>query len=95
MSRCRINIEVLILSERSTGPPKLVVRNRDEGRTLPVYRQEVTMLILTRKPDQALIIGENIVVRVLGVAGGQVKIGIEAPREVTVLRDELHDQPPD
>ena len=50
------------------------------------------MLILTRKIDQGIIISGNILVRVLGVERDRVKIGISAPGEVTVLRQELwHD----
>jgi carbon storage regulator len=50
------------------------------------------MLILTRKVDQGIIISGNILVRVLGVERDRVKIGISAPGEVTVLRQELwHD----
>jgi carbon storage regulator len=47
------------------------------------------MLILTRKIDQGIIISGNILVRVLGVERDRVKIGISAPGEVTVLRQEL------
>ena len=47
------------------------------------------MLILTRKPGQSIIIGEDIVVQVLGVKGLQVRIGIDAPREINIIRDEL------
>ena len=47
------------------------------------------MLILTRKIDQGIIIAGNIHVRVLGVERDRVKIGISAPQEVTILRDEL------
>jgi carbon storage regulator len=50
------------------------------------------MLILTRKVDQGIVISGNILVRVLGVERDRVKIGISAPGEVTVLRQELwHD----
>ncbi len=49
------------------------------------------MLILTRKIDQGIIISGNILVRVLGVERDRVKIGISAPGEVTVLRQELHE----
>ncbi len=49
------------------------------------------MLILTRKIDQAIIIDGEIQVRVLAVNGERVKLGIAAPRSVTVLRDELCD----
>ncbi len=47
------------------------------------------MLILTRKIDQGIVISGNILVRVLGVERDRVKIGISAPIEVTVLRQEL------
>ena len=47
------------------------------------------MLILTRKIDQSIIIQGNITVMVLGVERDRVKLGIAAPEEVTVLREEL------
>jgi len=47
------------------------------------------MLILTRKIDQGIVISGNILVRVLGVERDRVKIGISAPEEITVLRQEL------
>lgn len=50
------------------------------------------MLILTRKIDQGIVISGNILVRVLGVERDRVKIGISAPLEVTVLRQELLDR---
>jgi len=49
------------------------------------------MLILSRKPGQRIIIGGGIVMHVTEVAGGKVRIGIEAPREVAILRGELLD----
>ena len=50
------------------------------------------MLVLTRKIDQGIIISGNIYVRVLGVERDRVKIGISAPLEVTILRQELLDR---
>ena len=49
------------------------------------------MLILTRKRNDSIRIGENIVVRVMRTARGSVKIGIEAPNSVRVVRGELND----
>jgi len=46
------------------------------------------MLILTRKKGESIAIGDNIQIQVLNVKGGQVRIGIEAPREVRVNREE-------
>ena len=48
------------------------------------------MLVLTRKSGEKIVIGDNIVVTVLDVAGTQVRIGIEAPREIAVHRSEIH-----
>lgn len=47
------------------------------------------MLVLTRKTEQKIKIGENIVITVLKVQGDQVSIGIEAPRELEIVREEL------
>lgn len=49
------------------------------------------MLVLARKTDQAILLGDGIRIVVLGVSGDRVRIGIEAPREVPILRQELHD----
>ena len=49
------------------------------------------MLVLTRKTQQKIQIGPNIVVTILQVKGQAVRVGIEAPREVSVLRTELTD----
>lgn len=50
------------------------------------------MLILTRKPNSSLIIGDNIEIKVLSINGGQVKIGITAPKDVSVHRDEIYEK---
>jgi carbon storage regulator len=47
------------------------------------------MLVLSRKKNQSLMIGENIEVHVMRIAGDRVSLGIIAPMEVTVLRNEL------
>jgi len=50
------------------------------------------MLILTRKSGETITIGDDIHIRVLGVKGGQVRIGVDAPREVSVNREELSER---
>ncbi len=48
------------------------------------------MLVLTRRANQSIIIGDDVVVTVLEVRGDQVRIGITAPRDVTVHREEVY-----
>jgi carbon storage regulator len=48
------------------------------------------MLVLTRKKDQSLVINDNIEITVLEIQGDQVRIGINAPRSVTVHRKEIY-----
>lgn len=50
------------------------------------------MLVLTRKPNQRINIGDDIVVTVLEVRGDQVRLGIDAPRHVAVQREEIYVQ---
>lgn len=50
------------------------------------------MLVLTRRPGESIVVGENIVITVIEIKGGQVRIGIDAPREVDVYREEIYEQ---
>lgn len=51
------------------------------------------MLVLTRKEQERLVIDGNIVITVVRISGGGVKIGIDAPPEVSIKREELLDRP--
>ena len=48
------------------------------------------MLILTRRVGETLMVGDEVTVTVLGVKGNQVRIGVNAPRDVTVHREEIY-----
>jgi carbon storage regulator len=49
------------------------------------------MLVLSRQRDESIVIGDNIVVTVVDVRGDKVRLGIEAPREVSVHRREVYE----
>lgn len=49
------------------------------------------MLVLTRKPKEQIRIGDNVTITIVRVAGDHVRVGIDAPKEVRVMRTELLD----
>lgn len=54
------------------------------------YVRIYNVLILTRRSNETINIGDNIQITVLGIKGGQVRIGVTAPKDVTVHREEIY-----
>jgi carbon storage regulator len=50
------------------------------------------MLIITRKKDESIMIGNDVEITISKIDDGSVKIGIKAPKDITILRKELYDQ---
>jgi carbon storage regulator len=67
--------------------------SRKRPRSLhPTWKEKQTMLVLTRKINESILIDNNIVVKIVKVDGKSVRLAIEAPREVTIDRAEVHDR---
>ena len=49
------------------------------------------MLVLTRNRDEKIMIGDNIIITIVDIRGDKVRIGIEAPKEISVHREEVYD----
>ena len=56
------------------------------------FGKEQEMLILTRRVGETVMIGDDIAITVLGVKGNQVRVGVNAPKEVSVHREEIYER---
>ncbi len=50
------------------------------------------MLVLTRRPGESIVIGDNIVITIIEIKGGQIRVGVDAPRTIDVYREEIYEQ---
>lgn len=55
-------------------------------------QEDIQILILTRRVGETLMVGDDVTVTVLGVKGNQVRIGVNAPKDVAVHREEIYER---
>ena len=90
---------IRVSEEPRTGKPAtgLLVRyafcvTRAKALQLELNKGATRMLILTRRPEESIRIGEKITITLLGIKGNQVRIGIDAPRAIAVHRHEIYNR---
>jgi carbon storage regulator len=89
----------LVRTAQAALKPATEPRSGDEGLnpsqlhniTKPSRTKDRTMLVLSRKKDEKIIIGDNIAIMIVDIQGDKVRLGIEAPRDVTVHREEVYE----
>jgi carbon storage regulator len=84
------------LGKEHRGPSAALIQRATDGEASGVVEvgrlnKESKMLCLTRGAGQQIVIGDNIVVTVLGITGDRVRLGLEAPSDVTLHRREIYD----
>jgi carbon storage regulator len=57
---------------------------------VPAAQEENAMLVLSRKPGERIVIGQNIELKVVEISGNRVRLAIEAPRDVSIHRQEIY-----
>lgn len=58
---------------------------------VPPFKEENVMLVLSRKPGESIYIGDDIILSVVEIRGDKVRLGIEAPTQIPVHRQEIYD----
>ncbi len=67
-------------------------KDAQRNRTKPIKEDDDTMLVLSRKVGERIRIGDDVTITVVRITGGGVRLGIEAPVELSIIREELHEE---
>jgi carbon storage regulator len=88
---CASSLQPTIRNDAATCIAALKTPADGRAASRSTFTKEGAMLVLSRQSDETIVIGDNIRVTIVEVRGDKVRIGIDAPRDVTVHRQEIYD----
>ena len=82
----------LIINVKNNLAKQFIMQNSEYKTKHPLIRRDKYMLVITRRKDESLLIGDDIEIKIVKVEDGSVRLAISAPRDITILRKEVFER---